>query len=134
MQKTLAVDLTVEQNAHLRDGLRLLHEGAFFTAHECFEEMFRQTDGQVRTLFRALTQLSASYYQLTLGRGRAARSTMRKACRNLELLGLLSELFQQRVDVLLVQRGAGPECARFIAVAADDLTNWPIPDGLPRGP
>lgn len=132
MQKTLVLDLTVEQNALVRNGLLLIHQGAFFEAHECFEEMFRQTDGQMQTLFRALTQLSASYYQLRLGRGRAARSTFAKACRNLELIGLLTDSFQSCVDALFRQLGATPDCGRFITVEPCDVSGWPVPAGLPH--
>lgn len=134
MQKTLVPDLTVEQIERVRNGLLLIHEGAFFEAHECFEEMFRQTDGQMQTLFRALTQLSASYYQLRLGRGRAARSTFAKACRNLELIGLLTDSFRECVDARLCQLGATPGCGRFIPVQPCDVTGWPIPAGLPWWP
>ena len=130
MQKTLALDLTVLQSAQLWHGVRLLERDQPFEAHECFEQVFRSTEPPVQTLFRALTQLSAAYHQLRLGRARAARSTVAKACRNLELVDQLSNTFQLRVESLLAQLGAGEGCARFIDPAPAGI-HWPVPDNLP---
>jgi len=130
VQKTFAPDLTVLQSEQLWHGVRLLGQDKPFEAHECFEQVFRQTGGATRTLFRALTQVSAAYHQLRLGRARAARSTMKKACRNLELVGLLSNTFQQRVESLLQSWGAFEGGPRFIEVPAQVGIRWPVPDGL----
>jgi uncharacterized protein (TIGR00369 family) len=131
VQKTFAPDLTVLQSEQLWHGVRLLELDMPFEAHECFEEVFRQTHGATRTLFRAMTQVSAAYHQLRLGRARAARSTLKKACRNLELVDLLSDTFQLRVEALLRACGADEGCPRFIEVPVHGLTSWPVPDGLP---
>ena len=130
MKKTSALDLTVTQRAQLAQGLTLLTRGDPYAAHESFEAGFRALQGPNQTLFRGLTQLAASYHQLCLGRGRAARSTLTKAFRNLELVGLLSAEFQNRVERLFVSLGAHPDCARFIPSHDASQVAWPAPAGL----
>jgi hypothetical protein len=95
----------------------------------------RSSTNDVRTLFHGLSQLAAAYYQLSLGRARAARSTWNKACRNLALVDSLSIGFQQRVDVLFAALGAGEGCGRFTdPSAAASVTEWPVPDTLRHEP
>ncbi|HEX6241314.1 MAG TPA: DUF309 domain-containing protein [Polyangiales bacterium] len=130
MKKTFALDLTVTQRAQLTQGLELLTRGDPYAAHESFEAGFRAAEGPNQTLFRGLTQLAAAYHQLCLGRGRASRSTLTKAFRNLELVDLLSTEFQNRVERLFVSLGAQPNCARFIPIHDASQIVWPAPAGL----
>ena len=131
MEKTSSLDLTREQITLLQRGLRLLDQGDARMAHECFEDALPITTGEVHTLFRALAQLGAAYYQLRLGRGRAARNTLAKACRKLALVDALSLEFQQRVVLLFETLGATEGCARFIDVPVSDVVQpWPVPDNL----
>ena len=124
-------DLTLFERERMWHGLSLLQRGQSLAAHECFEEVFRQREAEVRTLFRALSQLAAAYYQLSLGRGRGARSTWNKACRNLALVGLLSARFQQGVDALFSTLGAHEGCDRFVdKTAVAHVIEWPVPDNL----
>src|SRR5689334_690117 len=114
MKKTWYADLTLLDQQQLARGLALLARGHSYEAHECFEHVFRMREGRTRTLFRALSQLAAAYYQLSLGRARAARSTWHKASRHLALVDSLSVEFQQRVEDLLNAAGAGDGCERLI--------------------
>jgi uncharacterized protein (TIGR00369 family) len=131
MKKTLRDDLTVHERQQLARGLVLLQCGHSHAAHECFEDAFRAARARARDLFRALAQLSAAYYLLTLGRARAARSTWNKARRKLALVDGLSNEFQHRVDSLFDTLGATEGCARFVDPrAAASVSDWPVPDTL----
>jgi hypothetical protein len=133
--KTSSADLTLLDQQSLAHGLELLARGHSFEAHECFEHVFSIREGRARTLFRALSQLAAAYYQLSLGRARAARSTWHKASRNLALVDSLSVEFQQRVEDLFSAAGAGDGCERLIDPRLiSGLTEWPVPDTLRQAP
>ena len=64
-------DLTREA---LREGARLLDEGAFFDAHEAWEERWRvETDEASRRLLQELMQYAAGFHKLLVMRDSASR-------------------------------------------------------------
>jgi hypothetical protein len=112
-------------------GLALLSTGEFFAAHECFEDAWRGARDEERTLMHALTQLAASYHQLTLGRSRAAVRTWHKACAKLSAINALSCDYQRAVEAFWAGLGATAEAPRSIRV--EDLperASWPRPEYL----
>jgi hypothetical protein len=123
-------------------GLRLLREGRFFAAHECFEEAWRrageaggsapeQNIDQERTFMHALAQLAASYHQLTLGRARASVRTWLKARDKLVTLGALSSDYQLTVEAFWARLALTAEAPRSIRL--EDLPareTWPCPEYL----
>jgi 1,4-dihydroxy-2-naphthoyl-CoA hydrolase len=107
---------TDAQCAWLQNGITELERRRFFIAHEQFEEGMRVSDGAVRLLFHGLAQLSASYYQLSLGRGRAAVRTWKKAREKLAAAGVLSASLETAVDHLHARLGLTSEGPRFFEI------------------
>jgi len=64
---------------NVREGLRLYNQREFYTAHEFFEDVWRQTPGDTREFFRALLQICAGYYRLTQNRSEAAKKLFSRA-------------------------------------------------------
>lgn len=53
-------------------GLQAFNQGDFYTAHEFFEDAWRETPDGSREFYRALLHLSGGYYRLTQDRPGAA--------------------------------------------------------------
>ncbi len=67
-------DLTREA---LREGARLFDEGAFFDAHEAWEERWRvETDEASRRLLQGLIQIAAGFHKLLVMRDSASASRL----------------------------------------------------------
>ena len=60
-------------------GLQTFNEGDFYTAHECFEDAWREMESDTREFFRALLHLSGGYFRLTQDRPSAAKKFFRRA-------------------------------------------------------
>jgi uncharacterized protein len=54
-------------------GIQDFNEGKYYTAHEYFEDAWRDTPDDAREFYRALLHLSGGYYRLTQDRTEAAR-------------------------------------------------------------
>jgi len=79
-------DLTPDQRRSLfHAGIDLFNRGAFFEAHETWEEIWRSTAPEPRTLFQGLIQVAAAMHQLRdLHRDSGPRKTFAKARLKLE--------------------------------------------------
>jgi predicted metal-dependent hydrolase len=74
-----------ERRRLIREGIEQFHRGEFFAAHETWEEVWRSTTPEPRTLFQGLIQVAAALHQLLdLHRHEGPRRTLAKARRNLE--------------------------------------------------
>lgn len=74
-----------ERRRLLREGIDQLHHGDFFAAHETWEEVWRSTTPEPKTLLQGLIQVAAALHQFRdLGRREGPRRTLAKARRNLE--------------------------------------------------
>ncbi len=74
-----------ERRRLLREGIDQLHRGDFFAAHETWEEVWRSTTPEPKTLLQGLIQVAAALHQIRgLHRREGPRSTLAKARRNLE--------------------------------------------------
>ena len=74
-----------ERRRLLRDGIDQLHRGDFFAAHETWEEVWRSTTPEPKTLLQGLIQVAAALHQIhDLHRREGPRRTLAKARRNLE--------------------------------------------------
>lgn len=73
----------------LAAGRRLFNDGAYFEAHEAFEQAWRHSSGELKLAAQALTQLAAAYHKLeTHGpSARGARYLLEKARDKLALHG-----------------------------------------------
>ena len=83
---SLHPELTADERRRLlRDGIEQLHRGDFFAAHETWEEVWRSTTPEPKTLLQGLIQVAAALHQIQdLRRREGPRRTLAKARRNLE--------------------------------------------------
>lgn len=119
-----------ERRRLLREGIEQLHRGDFFTAHETWEEVWRSTTPEPKTLLQGLIQVAAALHQFHgLGRREGPRRTLAKARRNLEpwaptALGLDIEDLLRSVSAwqewLERREGEPPEPPR-VRVVAEEL-------------
>jgi predicted metal-dependent hydrolase len=74
-------DLSPEERRRLfRHGIDLFNRGEYFEAHETWEEIWRSTTPEPRTLFQGLIQVAAAMHQFRdLHRNAGPRNTLAKA-------------------------------------------------------
>jgi predicted metal-dependent hydrolase len=86
LRPDLHPDLTPAERRRLfRLGIDLFNRGAFFEAHEAWEEIWRSTAPEPRTLFQGLVQVAAAMHQIRdLHRRAGPRNTLAKARGHLE--------------------------------------------------
>ena len=113
-------NLTPDERRRLfRHGIDLFNRGAFFEAHETWEEIWRSTAPEPRTLFQGLIQVAAAMHQFRdLHRRRGPRNTLAKARGHLEAyepvacgldLAALLLTVRQWQEWLQEERGERPE-------------------------
>jgi predicted metal-dependent hydrolase len=74
-----------ERRRLFRHGIDLFNRGDFFAAHETWEEIWRSTTPEPRTLFQGLIQVAAAMHQFRdLDRRAGPRNTLAKARGHLE--------------------------------------------------
>jgi predicted metal-dependent hydrolase len=74
-----------ERRRLFRHGIDLFNRGAFFEAHETWEEIWRSMAPEPRTLFQGLIQVAAAMHQFRdLHRRDGPRNTLAKARGHLE--------------------------------------------------
>ncbi|HZP74078.1 MAG TPA: DUF309 domain-containing protein [Gaiellaceae bacterium] len=110
-------------DAAYKRGFELGRAGAFFEAHEAFEEAWRACDAAERDFFQGLVHVVVSAYQLGRGRPVAAERQRVKALRRLaayapshrglDVARLLAKLEAAEADPRehLVERDAQPPVA-----------------------
>jgi predicted metal-dependent hydrolase len=86
LRPDLHPDLTPDERRRLfLLGIELFNCGAFFEAHEAWEEIWRSTAPEPRTLFQGLIQVAAAMHQFRdLHRDTGPRKTLAKARSHLE--------------------------------------------------
>jgi predicted metal-dependent hydrolase len=120
-EPVLHPELTPERRAALvREGVERFRAGAFFAAHEAWEEVWRSTTPEPRDLFQGLVQLAAAFHHLhERGRVDVALRVLGKARRRLE-----------RVDV----ETGGSDVARLdLPTLLLDVGRWESWLGRPAG-
>ena len=127
---TLHPVLSPDQRRRLiREGIEQFHRGEYFAAHETWEEVWRSTTPEPRTLFQGLIQVAAALHQLLdLHRDQGPRRTLAKARRNLEphapaALGLDIEQLLHSVglwEAWLEQRAGDPPPLPALVVIDDE--------------
>ena len=74
-----------ERRYLVREGITLFNRGAFYEAHETWEDVWRSTTPEPKDLFQGLIQVAAGMHQiLDLHRTAGPRSTLAKARRRLQ--------------------------------------------------
>ncbi|HYD48682.1 MAG TPA: DUF309 domain-containing protein [Terriglobales bacterium] len=71
----------------LRVGIALFNAGAFFAAHEAWEELWLELVGEEKQLVQGLIQIAAGYYKLEQGNRSATRKLFEKALARIAAAG-----------------------------------------------
>ena len=66
-----------------RRGIELFNSGAFFDAHEVWEDVWRQSEGLDKQFLQGLIQVAVAFHHYSTGNVAGARSVLERACRNL---------------------------------------------------
>lgn len=72
-------------------GVEKFNAGEFYKQHDLFEELWMQTEGPVRDLYRAILQVGVAYYQIERGNHRGA---VKMLLRSVQWLAVLPDVCQ----------------------------------------
>jgi predicted metal-dependent hydrolase len=88
------------------EGVRQFNAGEFYKQHDLFEELWMETDGPVRDLYRAILQVGVAYYQILRGNHRGARkmllrsvqwlATLPDECQGIDVKALREDSYRVR--------------------------------------
>lgn len=67
-------------------GFEKFNAGEFYAQHDLFEELWMETDGPVRDLYRAILQVGVAYYQILRGNHRGAKKMLLRSVQWLAVL------------------------------------------------
>lgn len=67
-------------------GMQKFNAGEFYKQHDLFEELWVETEGPVRDLYRAILQVGVAYYQILRGNHRGARKMLMRSVQWLAVL------------------------------------------------
>ena len=90
-----------------RRGLELFNSGAFFDAHEAWEDVWRQSEGLDKQFLQGLIQVAVAFHHYSTGNVEGARSVLERAGRN--LAEFPEEFGGIRVSLLLAALGRWQE-------------------------
>jgi hypothetical protein len=74
-----------------QQGVEKFNAGAFYKQHDLFEELWMDTEGPVRDLYRAILQVGVAYYQIERGNHRGA---LKMLLRSVQWLSVLPDVCQ----------------------------------------
>ena len=86
----------------LDQGINLFNQGEYFEAHEVWEDLWRETDGPLRTFYQGLIHAAVGLYHLRQENATGARSQLKKSlarlggypgeCCGIDNAGLMGQL------------------------------------------
>lgn len=94
---------TASLRERLTPGRAAFDRGAFFEAHELWEEVWRELSGEERTAVQGLIQIAAALHHLQNGRPRPAARLLAKS---LEKISRCSPALRARLGVDSIVRAA----------------------------
>lgn len=68
----------------IKEGIRLFNDGAYFEAHDYFEDMWTETETEEKDFYQGLVQVSVGSYHLICGNYTGALSQYQKGVEKLE--------------------------------------------------
>lgn len=85
------------------EGIRQFNAGEYYRQHDLFEELWVETEGPVRDLYRAILQVGVAYYQIERGNYNGALKMLQ---RSVQWLAAMPDRCQG-VDVAALREDAG---------------------------
>ncbi len=109
-------------------GIKALNQGEYYSAHEFFEDAWRETPDSSREFYRALLHISGGFYRLTEVRPGAAKKFFKRALHWLQFfsdghMGLKVESLRLLLTELIDEIDAGKPSQDIIENHAVHL-NW----------
>lgn len=87
------------ESNELFDGIKLFNDHDYFSAHDFFENMWNETDGNKKLFFQGLVQISVGCFHIVCGNIKGAASQLSKSKSKLKKFS--PEYLNVNVDKLL---------------------------------
>jgi predicted metal-dependent hydrolase len=105
----------------LEEGIRLFNAAAWFRAHEVWEDLWRETQGEARLFYQGLVQVAVGLHHVSHGNLRGGRRVLERGMEKLKTYpsdyrGIDNRRLQRDLEPLL--SGSRPAAVR-IRVAGD---------------
>lgn len=104
------------------EGVRKFNNREFYAQHDLFEELWVNTSGAVRDLYRAVLQVGVAYYQIERGNHRGALKMLLRAVQWLEALPDVC----QTINVKQLRQDAYTVRATLEAHPPDQMANFDL--------
>ncbi len=101
-------------------GVEKFNAGEYYPQHDLFEELWVQTEGPVRDLYRAILQVGVAYYQIERGNHRGA---LKMLLRSVQWLLVLPDVCQG-VDVRQLREDSARVRAELEALNPEDIQQF----------
>lgn len=101
-------------------GVEKFNAGEFYKQHDLFEELWVETDGPVRDLYRAILQVGVAYFQIQRGNHRGARKML---LRSVQWLAILPDTCQG-IDVAALKADAARVRAELERLPEDQINQF----------
>lgn len=101
-------------------GIERFNAGQYYPQHDLFEELWMQTEGPVRDLYRAILQVGVAYYQIERGNHAGA---LKMLLRSVQWLALLPDVCQG-VDVKRLKTDSYHVRAALEAMAPTEIDQF----------
>ena len=69
---------------HFQEGIELFNSGKYFAAHEAWEEIWLESQGEEKHFYQGLIQLAAAFHHFRRGNSEGAKSLATEALRKLQ--------------------------------------------------
>lgn len=103
-----------------QQGVVKFNAGEYYRQHDLFEELWMQTEGPVRDLYRAILQVGIAYYQIERGNPVGA---LKMLLRSVQWLLILPDVCQG-VDVKQLREDAARVRAELEAMEPDEIESF----------
>lgn len=103
-----------------RQGVEKFNSGEYYKQHDLFEELWMETDGPVRDLYRAVLQVGVAYYQILRGNHRGATKML---MRSVQWLAILPDQCQG-IDVAALREDSYRVRAALAALPEDQIDSF----------
>lgn len=101
-------------------GVEKFNAGEYYKQHDLFEELWMQTEGPVRDLYRAILQVGVAYYQIERGNHRGA---LKMLLRSVQWLAVLPDVCQG-IDVKALREDSYRVRAALESLREDEIDRF----------
>jgi len=116
-------------------GFAQFNQREFYAQHDSFEELWVETEGPVRDLYRAILQVGVAYYQIERGNARGARKMLLRSvqwltvlpdeCQGIDVAALRADSYRVRAELERVGEDGLAEFDRALLKPVKKVTVTP---------